>query len=93
LACSAISGSSVRATLGELLARMPKATGTRGQVQSGMRGSTGSSASKPPVTSASTLADLGLDRKTAMVAQPLAAWPKTPLSGRQTHRGDVVTLA
>jgi hypothetical protein len=63
------------AKLGELLAQMPKATGTRGQVQSGMRGSTGSSASKPPVTSASTLADLGLDRKTAMVAQQLAALP------------------
>jgi hypothetical protein len=53
------------AKLGELLAQMPKATGTRGQG----RPTLGGSSAKPPKSDVSTLADLGLDRKTAAVPE------------------------
>jgi len=58
------------AKLGELLAAMPKAKGTRGQLIS--RGVIGGTNSEPPIN---TLADLGLDKKTSAVAQQLAALP------------------
>lgn len=58
------------ARLGDLLQAMPKATGTRGQKLTRV---TGGAIAEPPVTGLPTYADLGLDKKTAAVAQQLAA--------------------
>lgn len=61
--------------IGELLASLPKATGTRGQLRKG-----GGRASKavviiPPLCDAPSYAELGLDKATASIAQQLAALP------------------
>ncbi len=60
--------------LGELLRDMPKATGTRGDFRG--KDSSGSYRKEPPENSIPTLADLHVDRKTAMVAQHLAELPE-----------------
>ena len=65
------------AKLGELLAEMPKATGTRGQLR-GKESSGGYNVEPPESHDTSTLAELGLDKKTSMVAQQLADLP-TPV--------------
>jgi N6-adenosine-specific RNA methylase IME4 len=64
------------------LRRLPKATGTRGQlrgVKPGKRGRRGSIAggarSEPPAKTAATLADLGVDKKWAARARALAKIP------------------
>ena len=57
------------AKLGEFLQQMPKAEGTRGQG----RPSLGGTRSAPPKSSSATYAELGLDKKTAAVAQQLAS--------------------
>lgn len=59
--------------LGEMLHASDKASGTRGIVQTGMRG-TGGTEPEPPVD-APTLADLGLTKKESAVAQKLADLP------------------
>lgn len=56
------------AQLGRMLKDTPKNTGTKGVVQSGMKGATGGDKVEPPVT-APTLKDLGLDKKTSSMAQ------------------------
>jgi len=56
------------AKLGELLQVMPKATGGRPQ-------KTGSG-SEPVFSEAPTLAEIGIDKKTSMVAQQLAKLPE-----------------
>lgn len=57
------------ARLCDLLKEMPKARGTQGQGRPSLGGST------PPKSTAATYADLGLDKKTAAVAQQLASLP------------------
>lgn len=59
------------AKLGELLAAIEKAPGTRNQLVS--RGVIGGAKPKPPI---STLAELGIDKKTSAIAQQLAALPE-----------------
>lgn len=61
------------AKLGELLRGIDKATGTRGQLRG--RDSSGSTVKEQPEKSGPSLADLGIDRKTAAVAQQLADLP------------------
>lgn len=58
--------------LGEILAAMPKATGTRGSFNG--RDSSGGSVRVPPENQ-TTLADLGIDKKVSARAQKLAALP------------------
>lgn len=62
------------ARLGELLKQLPKATGTRGQLVS--RGVIGSSKQEPPIDTP-TLAELGISKKVAHIAQRLADLPVT----------------
>ena len=57
--------------LGELLKDLPKAKGNAGPG----RGKAGASVG-PAFTDAPTLSELGLDKKTSMVAQQLAALPE-----------------
>jgi len=63
------------AKLGDLIIEMPKATGTRGQLRGTRDGSGGTALVLPEHDAAATYAELGLDRKTASVAQQLAALP------------------
>jgi hypothetical protein len=63
--------------MGEFLKDGPKNTGTRGQQMApgpgrGKRGKTGGDKMEPPVSSAPTLAELGIDKKESRVAQALA---------------------
>lgn len=58
------------ARLGELLSVMPKATGTAGVGRPALGGS-----KREPPKSTATYAELGIDKKTASVAQQLAALP------------------
>lgn len=63
------------AQLGDLLRVMPKATGVAGRDRKGKtRGSSGT----PRVVEPPTYADLGLDKKTASVAQQLATLSRAP---------------
>lgn len=61
------------AKLGELLQQMPKATGV---IHRSKKGQTRGSRGEPRVSEPSTLSDLGIDKKTSMVAQQLAALPE-----------------
>jgi len=61
------------AKLGELLRDMPKATGTRGQLKGDVV--SGTRLAPPTKSVADTYADLGLSKKTAAIAQQLAALP------------------
>ena len=56
--------------LGQMLAAMPKATGTKNQLSG--PGVIGGTKSEPPIA---TLADLGIDKKTSARVQAIAALP------------------
>jgi ASC-1-like (ASCH) protein len=59
--------------LGQMLAAMPKATGTKSQLAG--RDSSGGTKSEPPEEKALTLAELGIDKKTSARVQAIAALP------------------
>lgn len=61
--------------LGELLEKVPKAKGTKGRIQDGMRGATGGTRETPPVEAEPTLADLGVTKKESSQAQKLSKIP------------------
>ena len=58
--------------MGEFLASMPKATGTRGNVQEVV---SGGSREAPPAKAPATLAEIGITKKQSARAQKLAAIP------------------
>lgn len=60
--------------LGAVLRATPKAKGTKNQLRG--KNSSGGSKTEPPEESAPTLAELGLSKKDAMVAQALAVMPE-----------------
>lgn len=74
--------------LGDILAAMPKATGTRSQLAG--RDSSGGAKSEPPETFIPRLADIGIDKKTSARAQQLAVLAKTdPAAFQAAAAGDV----
>jgi hypothetical protein len=68
--------------LGELLAGMPIAKGTRGQKLTRI---SGGAIAEPPETDAPTLADLGLNKKVSMVAQQLSNLAEDVAITDETH--------
>ncbi len=65
--------------MGEFLARMPKATGTKGQLVA--RGVIGGADEEPPIN-APTLAEIGITKKQSATAQKLAAVPAEEFTAR-----------
>jgi N6-adenosine-specific RNA methylase IME4 len=61
--------------VGEMMAAQPKAGGTRGQLQEGMRGVTGGLSSNPPVDAPISFDKAGIDKNLADRARKLAAMP------------------
>jgi ParB family chromosome partitioning protein len=62
--------------MGQMLIEAPKAKGTQGQPQKGMRGITGGDNREPPVKSPPTLHSLGLTKRDSSQAQKLARLPE-----------------
>ena len=68
------------AELGRVMDKLPKATGTRGQLKGGRKGKPGGSPENPPGFGPETLEALGVDKKTANAARKLAALEPTELN-------------